>query len=138
MVFRRRAVVLCVHRQPTRRPETNDSNDMKTYYFLVCLRGASSRDVRAIGAGSCAGEAFASAAIMLTNAKLSIVSMQNISEAQYYAAVSAPLWSQVERARPCLPKKSTPASLAANSPSLGPPSQEREAPANQRDKSSSP
>lgn len=69
---------------------------MTTYYFLATVANATSPAVRAQVATKLAVEAFAQAAILLSNTHFQVTSMQELTQDQYYAPNVAPVWCDVQ------------------------------------------
>lgn len=66
------------------------------YYFLATVTNATSPCVRTLTIADCPTDAFASAAIGLSNYKLRVTAMQELTEAQYHAPNQAPMASAVQ------------------------------------------
>lgn len=69
---------------------------MSTYYFLATVSNATAQAVRVQTATDHKVEAFAQAAIALSNAHFSVTSMQELTREQYYAPNVAPVWCDVQ------------------------------------------
>lgn len=69
---------------------------MKTYYFLATVANATSQNVRTLTASDRANEAFASAAIALSNRGFVVTAMQQLTADQYFAPNVAPMSYDVE------------------------------------------